>query len=117
MSPVLFLATALILNAAANILVKYAAVHPAPARPGWPEFLGVFLHWPFLLGIVCFGLNLLAYTTALRRLPISVAYPTMVSVGYLLILGVSAFLFQEQLHRTQYVGAFLMLGGLWLLVR
>jgi multidrug transporter EmrE-like cation transporter len=117
MNPVLFLVTALVLNASANILIKYSALHPAATRPGWPSFLQVFLNWPFVLGVACFGLNLLAYTMALRKLPLSLAYPIMVSVGYLIILGVSAFLFQEKLAVRQYMGTALMLGGLWLLVR
>jgi multidrug transporter EmrE-like cation transporter len=117
MNPVLFLVIALVLNALANILIKYAALHPAPPRPGWPEVLQVYLHWPWIAGVICFATNLLAYTMALRRLPLSLAYPIMVSTGYLLILVVSAFLFQEKLVIRQYLGAGLMLGGLWLLVR
>ncbi|MBD3334180.1 MAG: hypothetical protein GF355_01575 [Candidatus Eisenbacteria bacterium] len=117
MNAILLLATAMMLNAGANILVKYAATHPAPPRAGLPPIFETFLHWPFLAGIFCFGLNLMAYTLALRRLPISVAYPTMVSLAYLLILAVSAFLFHERLAGTQYIGAGLMLVGLWLLVR
>jgi multidrug transporter EmrE-like cation transporter len=117
MNPIAFLIIAFVLNAAANVLIKYSALHPAALRPGWPSFLQVYLNWPFIVGVVCFALNLAAYTLALRRLPLSIAYPIMVSLGYLLILGASAYLFQEKLVIRQYFGAALMLGGLWLLVR
>ncbi|MBU1699261.1 MAG: hypothetical protein KJ970_03775 [Candidatus Eisenbacteria bacterium] len=117
MSAIALLITALVLNASANILIKYAATHPSPAHPEWPAFLQIFLNWPFVIGVLCFGSNLLAYTLALRRLPLSLAYPAMVSLGYLLILVVSAFLFNERLGGVQYAGAVLMLAGLWLLVR
>ena len=120
MSAYLFLVIALVLNAAANLLVKYAAVHQAPVAPdatGMTRILATYVSVPFLLGISCFGLNLLAYTQALKRLPISTAYPVMVSLGYLLILVVSWFLFQERLGVQRYVGAALMIAGLWLLLR
>ncbi len=112
MSPYLFLVTALVLNAAANLLVKYAAIRHPGAAP-----LQTYLTIPFLAGLVCFGLNLLSYTQALKKLPISLAYPLMVSVGYLIILVVSWSLFGERLTPARYAGAGLMIVGLWLLVR
>lgn len=119
MSAYLLLVVALVLNAAANLLMKFAAMRAAPLAPG-QGLVGlarVYFTVPFIAGLICFGLNLLAYTQALRRLPISVAYPTMVSLGYLIILAVSWFVFQERLTLPRYVGAGLMLTGLWLLVR
>jgi len=116
----IFLAIALVLNAAANILIKYSTTRTAAAgelAPGLAGLMQTYLNWPFLLGITCFGLNLLAYTQALKKLPLSMAYPMMITVGYLLILVVSWFIFQERLTMVKYIGAGLMLIGLWLLVR
>ena len=117
MSAYFFLAVALILNAAANLLIKYSAMrHPGVPGAGaaaWQTYLTI----PFAAGLVCFGLNLLAYTQALRKLPISLAYPLMVSLGYLIILAFSWFLFGERLAPVRYAGAGLMLAGLWLLAR
>ena len=119
MSAYVFLTIALVLNAAANLLIKHAA--RASASPGMavtPEAaLRVYLSWPFLLGVACFGFNLLAYTQALKKLPISVAYPLMVSIGYLISLVVSGVLRGERLAPIRYIGAGLMLIGLWMLVR
>ena len=67
--------------------------------------------------LACFGLNLLSYTQALKKLPISLAYPLMVSIGYLIILIVSWSVFGERLAPVRYAGAGLMIVGLWLLVR
>lgn len=118
MSAYVFLVIALVLNAVANLLIKYAARASAPAA-GAPAatVMQTYLSWPFLLGLVCFGLNLAAYTQALKKLPISLAYPVMVSIGYLIILVVSWFLLGERLAPVRYVGAGLMLVGLWMLVR
>jgi multidrug transporter EmrE-like cation transporter len=120
MSAYLFLVIALVLNAAANLLIKYAAAGSkgaAAASSGTSGALQAYLSVPFVLGVACFGMNLLAYTQALRKLPISLAYPLMVSLGYLIILGVSWFIFGERLTPIRYAGAGLMLVGLWLLVR
>jgi multidrug transporter EmrE-like cation transporter len=119
MNAYFLLGIALVLNAAANLLMKLAALRSAPAAPGsgLPGVVQVYLTVPFVAGLACFGLNVLAYTQALKRLPISIAYPTMVSLGYLIILVVSWFVFQERLTLPRYLGAGLMLAGLWLLVR
>ena len=120
MSAYLFLLTALLLNAGANLLIKYAAIggsSAAASQPGLAGLVRPYLSIPFLAGLICFGLNVLIYTQALKKLPISIAYPIMVSIGYLIILVVSWFVFGERLTMTRYLGAALMLGGLWLLVR
>lgn len=121
MSAYLFLVVALLLNAVANLLMKHTALRGGGAQAEGLQGLSAIVHtylcFPFLAGLACFGLNLLLYTQALKKLPISVAYPLMVSLGYLIILVVSWFLFQERLTATRYIGAGLMLGGLWLLVR
>lgn len=117
MNAYVLLTIALLLNAAANLLMKYAALRAPAAAGGMAGLLQTYLAWPFLAGLACFGLNVLVYTQALKRLPISTAYPLMVSLGYLVILLVSFFLFQERLTVPKYLGAALMLTGLWLLVR
>ncbi|MCK4412393.1 MAG: EamA family transporter [Candidatus Eisenbacteria sp.] len=121
MNAYLFLVIALVLNAAANLLIKYAAIaregSGSPPAAGLAGLVQTYVSVPFVLGVLCFGLNLLAYTQALKKLPISAAYPIMVSVGYLMILAVSWFLFHERMAPPRYIGAGFMLLGLWLLVR
>ena len=56
------------------------------------------------------------------HLPLSLAYPMMVSLGYVIILAVSSFVLPDQfpgerMSTARYAGAGLMLAGLWLLVR
>ncbi|MCK4303068.1 MAG: cation transporter [Candidatus Eisenbacteria sp.] len=121
MNAYLYLIIALLLNAAANLLLKYSAIREGGAQPealhGIAGIVHTYLTVPFLAGLACFALNVLIYTQALKKLPISVAYPLMVCGGYLIILLVSWFLFQERLPLMRYVGAGLMLTGLWFLVR
>ncbi len=119
----LLLIIALILNAAANLLMKHAAnraeaaTTAGTAAAGFAGLANTYLNPYFVGGILCFGLNVLIYTQALKKIPISIAYPLMVSLGYLIILGVSFFVFGEKLSLARYFGAGLMIFGLWLLVR
>jgi multidrug transporter EmrE-like cation transporter len=119
--PEILLGTALVLNAAANILMKYSALrtHDAPADAGLAAKLAAKLHPAFVVGLVLFGLNVFAYQAALRapRMKLSLAYPVMVSGGYLIILAVSWLLFRERLGPFQYAGVLLILGGIWMVVR
>lgn len=121
MSPFVFLAAALLLNAFANVLIKYSmsrGVPPlVPVQGTALAAAAPFLSWSYLLGLACFGLNLLCYSLALRSLKISLAYPLMVSLGYLVILAFGWFIFAERLTAMQYVGVGLVLAGLWLVVR
>ncbi len=112
-----FLILALLFNASANLLVKVSALRSPGARSGLGAHAASYLSVPFVAGVFLFGLNLLLYAQALKRIPISVAYPVMVSVGYLLILVVSFFAFGERLSLARYGGAVLVLAGVWLLVR
>lgn len=116
-----FLAMALLMNAAANILIKYSMSHGVsslftPGRAAM-ERIAPFLSWPYLLGIFCFAGNLICYSLALRNLKLSLAYPLMVGVGYLVILGVEILVFGERLTTLQFAGIILILSGVWFVVR
>ena len=117
--PQIFLLIALVLNATANVLVKYSATRltSPPAGAGMVTRVMTRLHPAFVIGLVLFALNIFAYQAALRSLKLSAAYPIMVSGGYLLILLASWFLFQEKLGPVQYAGVGLILAGIWLVVR
>ncbi|MEZ4650250.1 MAG: SMR family transporter [Candidatus Eisenbacteria bacterium] len=127
---VLLLLAALLCNAGANLLVKYgmlrrvrvedaanAADVAQATAAGGPAWMAQFLDPYFILGIVCFGLNLVAYSLALKHFRLSLAYPIMVSGGYAIILFVSWVVFREKLSVTQLSGVALILTGLWLAVR
>lgn len=112
----LFLVVALLLNASANILVKLAATRAGNGGTGLAGALAVYLSPWFIGGLVCFGLNLAAYSLALQRIPLVVAYPIMVGSGYLIMVLVSRLLLGETMTWLQVAGAILILAGLALIV-
>jgi len=118
---VVALCLALVLNATANLLAKVAARGFSAAGTG-AGAAGLLLQlrslgtsgW-FWAALVCFGLNFAAYLYALQRLPISLAYPVMVSCGYAIIVAVASMQMGERLVPVQWAGVGLMLAGVWLI--
>ena len=108
---VILLATAILFNGVANVLMK-AGMRNAPEASGIAAIARHYLtSWPVIVGIVLFALNVLAYTQVLTKMPLSVAYPIMVSMtGLIVILG-STILFKESITVAQWIGFALIIGG------
>jgi len=115
------LVIALVLNAAANVLMKVgsktASALPAGA-PLWQR-LANFLNLATLVGILLFAANVLFYRKALDNLDISVAYPVMVSVGLILVTLAAVFMpaLSERVSAWQIFGMILIAAGVWLVAR
>lgn len=101
---------AILLNAAANILMKASAVHKSD------EAIDQILN-PFMLaGLASFGLAFLAYRQVLLRgIPLSIAYPIMTTAGFIIVLAASHYWFHEKLDIQQWVGIGLLVTGIWLI--
>jgi multidrug transporter EmrE-like cation transporter len=117
MQQYLLLGIALTFNAAANVLIKAglrsAALVPAGAGPVERFLLNGYL-WG---GISCFGIALGFYSWTLMKMPLSLAYPLMTTLGFAIVLGASAVLFGERLNGVQYAGLALIVAGVWLASR
>lgn len=101
----LWLTLAFGLNAFANILLKLGANK------------GLVLgNWQLLGGLFFFAINVVFYFLALRALPLSVAYPIMVAMSFLLINGYAFLTLGEPVTPLQIVGYVLIIGGLVLVV-
>ena len=105
------LAIAILFNGTANILMK-SGMKDAPA---FSDKSGMVTHyltsWPLVVGLVLFALNVIAWTQALSKLPLSVAYPIMVSMTLLIVIMGSALLFKESISWIQWVGFVLIVVG------
>ena len=124
MKYVVALCGALVLNAAANLMMKMGSAKVAHAggflSNGAVGAVRTLLTTPVLLaGLICFGLNAFLYMFALqsRTLKISIAYPVMVGGGYAIIAITAAFWpgLRERLTAGQWVGVALVLAGVVLI--
>lgn len=124
MQHVIALCGALVLNAAANLMMKIGSTEVARSggfvQGGAVDAVRRLLTTPVLLaGLICFALNVLLYTFALssKTLKISIAYPIMVGGGYAIIAVTAAFWpgLRERLTAGQWCGVALVLAGVILI--
>jgi multidrug transporter EmrE-like cation transporter len=69
-----------------------------------------------LFGLLCYSIAAICYMFALRRIPVSVAFPS-VSLSYVIIVGLGYWLYDEPIGWAKLVGVGLICGGVFLVAR
>lgn len=110
----IFLITALVLNAIANILMKIGSGH-LNFFTEYGLFQGLLKNYILIIGVFLFASNVVFYVLALSRINLSVGYPVMTSGGLVIISLVSYFFLKEALTPLQLIGLLLIFGGIILL--
>ena len=100
------------LNCAGNLLLKQSRL-----QAGGSSLSELLLSPWFLGGLGCYGINVIVFAMALDRLPISVAYPVLAGLGFLLIAILAKWLFGETVAPIQWLGVGLILIGIILATR
>lgn len=112
----LFLLVTVILTAAANLLLKYAATRARPTTEGLlSALIEMCTNVPLILGIGFLAIAVISYSISLRQLNLSIAYPIMTTSVVVLVAFFSAFLFQEPITLTKAVGTVIVICGVILL--
>lgn len=110
----LILILAITFNAVANILMKVGMLKGKQVT-GLADFiLGMILNPILVAGMVCFALGLAAYCYVLTKLNLSIAYPIMTSVGYVIVIIASWLFLKETITAIQVAGFFLIIAGVWM---
>ena len=99
------LAIAITLNIFANLFLKQAVMVTGGSK------LDVYQSLYFMLGILFFGLNLLAYTQAQSTLAVSIAYPVLVGLSVIGITVGGKFLFGETIKMVHCIGLLIIIIG------
>jgi multidrug transporter EmrE-like cation transporter len=114
----LALLSAVILNASANLLLKFGMhslkSHSASvASEGALHAVKAMFSTPYiLLGLLFFALNVPLYAFALEKFKVSLAYPIMTGCGFGIIVAVAGLSgLQERLTGFQWFGIILILAG------
>ncbi|NIA07333.1 MAG: hypothetical protein GWP14_06820 [Actinobacteria bacterium] len=115
----LALVVSLVFCAATNLLIK-AGVRAIEAQQQAGTDLSILatvkatVCSPWIIaGVICGAVNLIAYVFALKKFPVSLAYPILISVGYVIIIGGAAVWFSEKLTAWQMVGVGIIMVGVW----
>ncbi len=105
------LGIAVVFNGVANVLMR-AGMRDTPELQNASQMIKHYLtSWPVMVGLFLFAINVIAYTQALSKLPLSMAYPVMVALSGLIVISGSALLFKENITLVQYIGFALIIGG------
>jgi len=73
---------------------------------------------PWLIGgLFFYGVNVVLFAMALKRLEVSVAYPALAGFGFALLIVAAGYLFGEDLGLYQWIGVFFVLVGIFFLSR
>ena len=116
----LLVITGVLLNAAAQLLLKAGVRHlgviklqfTAILAAGWklafePHILG---------GLACYVVSVVVWILALSRVPVSIAYP-MLSLGYVVTAAAAWALFGESLGAMRLTGIAVIIVGVYLVAR
>jgi len=118
----LALAAALILNATANLMMKFGVRRFGQSgvsleQGGGAVAWALLTNWVLVLGLIFFASNVLFYMYALSGIKISIAYPVMVSGGFAIIAIVAWKYLGETLTFAQWAGVGFILIGVVLVAR
>lgn len=107
------------LGAIGQVLVKYGAVNLQLNFSGSyliPSILGILKNVPVMCGIISYGISFLLWIKVLSKVELSYAYP-MVSIGYVLIMFFSYFIFKENISIIRIAGVVFIIIGVILVSR
>lgn len=108
MHPLFALLGSVLLGVVAQVLLKMGAARDS--------FAAQILDWRTIFGLGLYGVGAFFYIYALRKLPLSVAFPT-VAASYVLVAFAGWAFFREALALPQWLGLGLILAGVYFLHR
>jgi multidrug transporter EmrE-like cation transporter len=92
-----------------QIVLKYGAEHSAGG-----SFVAQFLDPMTIAGLAIYFVAALLYILALKRIPLSVAYPS-ISASYIAVALAAHYIWGEPLGVQQFAGLALIAGGILVL--
>ncbi|MEY7999646.1 SMR family transporter [Clostridium sp. Mt-5] len=107
------------LGAIGQVLVKYGAVNLQlnfTIKYLLPSILAILKNIPVMFGIISYGLSFLLWIKVLSKVELSYAYP-MVSLGYIVTMLFSYFLFKENISFIRVLGVGFIIVGVILISR
>jgi multidrug transporter EmrE-like cation transporter len=112
----IILGVAIFLNALANVLIKIGVKGKGVKLN--IKMLTAVITTPAVVGaILSFVFALAAYGYVLSKMNLSVAYPLMTSIGFMIVTLASWLILKESIAPMQLVGFLLILSGVWMVAK
>ena len=119
-SAFLFLITGVLLNAAAQLLLKAGTNRLGVITLTADDWVGTFARMAteshFIGGAALYVVSLVVWILGLSRVPVSVAYP-MLSLGYVVNAIAAHYLFGEAVSVQRWLGIGFIIAGVWLVAK
>jgi multidrug transporter EmrE-like cation transporter len=116
----MFLVTGVLLNAAAQLLLKAGTNRLGVVTLAPGDFTAtisrIAAEGHVLSGIALYGVSVVVWIAGLSRVPVSVAYP-MLSLGYVVNALAAQYLFGEAVTMQRWTGMAFIIVGVWLVAR
>ena len=110
------LGVAIFLNALANILIKEGVMDKGGKFT--IEMVTKVITSPTIVGgIVSFAFALVAYGYVLTGMNLSIAYPLMTSIGFIIVTLTSWLFLKESITPVQTIGLQFILSGVWMVAK
>jgi multidrug transporter EmrE-like cation transporter len=77
--------------------------------------LGLYISWPFIVAVFLFGINLLFYAQAIKKIPLYIAYPFVVGITIIMITLFSSFFYQDKIQMREISAVAFILVGITIL--
>jgi small multidrug resistance pump len=86
------------------------------AGAGAPDLMAQMTDWRTLVGLALYAAATLCYMVAIRRIPLSIAFPS-ISLSYIVVLAFGAIVFGEAVTIGKIGGIAMISAGVWVLNR
>lgn len=113
----ILVALSAVFNASASSMMKIGFGHQQDLLDGgfWQAALRIVTNPWAVAGVISFGVSFMFMSAALTRVDLSVAYPVMSGLVFLLVLAVSVFFFSEAVTAARLMGILLILSGVFVI--
>jgi multidrug transporter EmrE-like cation transporter len=112
----IILGIAISLNALANILIK-VGVRDKVGKIDVGMISRVITAPAIIGGILSFIFALAAYGYILSKMNLSIAYPLMTSIGFMIVILASWLFLNEIITPLQIIGFLFILSGVWMVAK
>jgi multidrug transporter EmrE-like cation transporter len=107
----IYWAISILLNASANIFFKVSAGRGFSPLQGANALMFLKDNILLLTGVSLFALSTVSYFLTLRALPVSVVYPVIVGMSFVITNSIAYFYLHERINGLQIAGYILIIAG------
>lgn len=98
----------------ANIMMRYGIDKVGGFNIDISGLLNVASNIHFVLGVFLYGAASIIWFRVISIQPLSLAYPLLVSISFIIVTILAIILFQESISLKKFLGISLMLLGIWI---